>query len=144
VVGFLPDEPVDCDGVSIHGRSGFAAIYVTSLDRHRGIAGTNRVLVTAVARARNEGMTVAYPRGLPELQELGSGDGPVLMEPVVADIRFSRPGIERVVLLSHEGVPTGKELDLDGARIRIDGRRDQTMYYLVLFGEDSPPSRGAL
>jgi hypothetical protein len=136
-VGFLPDKPLDCDGVRIHGRSGFAAIYVTSLDKDRGIADADQVLITAVARARNEGMLFRSGTGLPELEDVGSEDQPILMEPVAADIVFSRPDIQEVVLLDHEGVPTRQRLDHEGATIRIDGRRDQTMYYLVRFGEAS-------
>ena len=134
-VGFLPDAPLDCDGLWIHGRSGFAAIYVSSIGRDRGIADADQVLITAVARARDAGVRFRASTGTPELEMLGSADQPILMEPVIADVRFARSDIEEVVVLDHEGVPTSERLDHEDATIRIDGRRDRTMYYLVRFGD---------
>ena len=83
-----------------------------------------------MARARNTGMRVF--RGVFLIDR---GHAPILLEPVRARIRFSRrkdPG--RVILLDHNGVPTGQTRPLTNGTFEIDGARDRTPYYLVRFG----------
>ncbi|HMO50665.1 MAG TPA: hypothetical protein PKA21_06020 [Kiritimatiellia bacterium] len=125
VVGFAAGQRHRLGDIWIEPDSRFAAIYVTALGRRETLADASRVLVTAIARARNTGMRILDDEIL-----LDAGKGPLLMEPVKARIGSKRTP-KRVVLLGHDGVPTNKAIPVRDGVFEIDGARDRTCYYLI-------------
>jgi hypothetical protein len=91
---------------------------------------SNDLLVVAIARARNTDMKVFGDERI-----LERGHGPVVMEPVKAEISVRRRGVPTVQLLDHSGRKTGKMLPVTDGRFQIDGARDRTCYYLVSYAE---------
>jgi hypothetical protein len=129
VVGFAAEKRCDLGTVTIAPQSRFGAIYVTAQEQDGDVDSSRNLLVVAVARARNTGMKL----NAEENQLLERGQAPVRMEPVVASIRIDRPGTPKVILLDHDGRPTGRTLDVQGGSFTIDGTRDKTPYYLVTY-----------
>lgn len=127
VVGFADGQVCDLGGVIIAPQSRFAAIYLTPIDRDGTISSAKELLLVALARARNTGMKFT-PAG-DELLE--RGQGPVLLEPVKANLRLGGRQIRSVELLDHDGCRTGKTLPVTGHSFTIDGAVDQTPYYLI-------------
>jgi hypothetical protein len=129
VVGFAPGQSFQLGEVTITPESRFAAIYVTAPDKDGRVATARQWLITAMARARNTGMKFSPGGG--ELLERGRG--PILLEPVKATFKLSRPGAARVHVLDQEGRRTEKTLPATDGAFTIDGARDRTPYYLVEF-----------
>ena len=128
VVGFARDRSFPLDDVTITPQSNFAAIYVTAPDSDSSITTSNRLLVVALARARNTGMKFSVTGD----ELLDKGTSPVLMEPVKAVIQINRPGVPEVILLDHDGRRTEKKLPVVNGRFTLDGATDHTPYYEVV------------
>ncbi len=75
--GFKPASPVRLGNVELELDSAFAVVIVTSLDE-RPIAGSKRLLVSALGNAVNTGMTVSPGRN--RIENIGTS--PVLVEPI--------------------------------------------------------------
>lgn len=129
VVGFAAGSNCDLGEVHVAPASPFAAIYVTALEPDKDVATSDKLLITAIARARNTGQKLNDA----ENQLLAPGEAPILMEPVQATINLRRKGTPHVTLLDHDGLPTDATLPVEDGTIRIDTGRDRTMYYLVSF-----------
>jgi len=127
VVGFASDVECQLDQVTVTPKCRFSAIYVTAREPDKDITSSRRLLVAAVARARNTGMKF----NAAEDEVLERGAGPVLMEPVKARIEIRKGGRARVFLLDHDGRRTDQTLPVSGGAFEIDGARDKTPYYLV-------------
>lgn len=128
VVGFARDRSFQLGDVSIAPQSDFASIYVTALESDGDIATSQRLLVVALARARNTGMKFSVTGD--ELLE--KGKSPIRMEPVKAVIQINRPGKLEVTLLDHDGRRTNRKLPVVDGRFVLDGTTDQTPYYEVV------------
>ena len=126
VVGFARGRSYTLGDVSIESDSRFAAIYVTAQKRDETIATAGKILITAIARARNTDMKIFADTVL-----LDKGKGPVLMEPVKAKIQLKRAGTPTVRLLDHDGAATDKTVPVQDGSFTIDGTRDKTCYYVV-------------
>jgi hypothetical protein len=129
VVGFAEGKALELGGVTIEPRSRFAAIYITAQAKGETIASARKLLVVAIARARNTGMRLSAA----EDAVLDRGGPPVLMEPVKATISLGRPGAPTVLLLDHDGLPTDRTIPVREGTFTIDGARDRTPYYLVRY-----------
>jgi hypothetical protein len=129
VVGFAPGQAFELRDVSIRPESRFAAVYVTAHDRGGSLASSKKLLVVAMARARNTGMRL----NAEENQVVSRGTGPILLEPIKAGITLRRPGTARVTLLDHDGRRTGRSIPVTNGSLHIDGEADKTPYYLVEF-----------
>jgi hypothetical protein len=129
VVGFVKDQTCQLGEVAITPESRFAAIYVTAREKDGRVATSRQLLVTALARTRNTGMKFSLAGD--ELLE--KGRGPILLEPVKAAIKLSRPSAARVFVLDQEGRRTEQTLSVMNGEFTIDGARDRTPYYLVEF-----------
>jgi hypothetical protein len=129
VIGFAQGQTCQFGEITITPQSRFAAVYVTAPERDGTVARSKRLLVTAMARARNSGMKLS-PAG-DELLE--KGKGPVLMEPVKASFKLQRPGQATVFLLDHDGRLTEKMLPVIDGAFTLDGARDRTPYYLIRY-----------
>ncbi len=115
--------------MTIEPQSRFGAIYVTAREPDQTIASSPQLLIVAMARARNTGMKFS-PDGK---RLLAPGQPPILMEPVKATIAISRPRPARVLALDQDGVPTKQTLPVADGRFVIDGAKERTPYYLVVF-----------
>ena len=133
VVGFARGVSADLSQCQITPESNFGAIYLTAQSPKGTLAEDKGVLIAAISRARNQDTVVAgdvlmFSKGS---GEWGRPKGPVVMEPVVANITFKRPGTPTIHILDHNGVRTGKTVPLENGTFRMDTGRDQTPYYLV-------------
>jgi hypothetical protein len=128
VIGFAAGERCELGEVVITSRSPFAAIYVTAKDKGADVRTAPVLLVTTVARARNTGAKTVLGRFL-----AARGQGPVLMEPVVAEIRLRRQGTSRVTVLDHDGCRTAVQVPVTDGTFVADGAAYRTAYYEVQF-----------
>ncbi len=126
VVGFAAGQACVLGSVTIEPKSRFVAVYVTAKEPDRTVETSKKLLVVAVARARNSGMKVFNDDRI-----LDKGKPPVVMEPVRARIAVRKGGAPKVTALDHNGRRTDRVLPAEGGAFEIDGARDKTPYYLV-------------
>lgn len=132
VVGFAAGKTLEFRDVSLTVSTPFAVVLVSSMDKTEGIAGANRLLVTAQARGRNAGMK--YGPGNARL--LDKGRAPVWLEPVEATITLKRRGSATVHALDHLGGMTDQTVSVEKRGTDatfVIGEAYRTMYYLVQF-----------
>jgi hypothetical protein len=128
VVGFARGQRCALGNVTIEPKCHFAAIYVTAKEKDRTIATSKRILVVAIARARNTGMKVLHNERI-----LDAGKPPVVMEPVHARIELKKAGKATVMALDHNGRRTESTVPVENGAFEIKGSRDRTCYYLVSY-----------
>jgi hypothetical protein len=106
VAGFVGDTtPIDLGDLRIEVKTPFAVVVVSSLTSHP-IKDSTRLLVTAVARAEQAGMTY---RNFLKRELRSYGRPPILMEPVAVTMSFPkswRPGNVFVSSLAADGART--------------------------------------
>jgi len=129
VVGFHEGQRCTLGEVTITPQCPFGAIYVTAQEPDKDIATSKKLLITAIARARNTGMKFNDAGD----SLLDRGKPPILMEPMRARISVSKAGTAKLYLLDHDGLRTGATLPLTNGAFVIDGARDKTPYYLLEF-----------
>ena len=127
VVGFAQGQACQLGEVTITPQSRFAAIYVSAPNKDGKVASSKRLLVTALGRARNTGMKFSVSGS----ELLDKGKGPVLMEPVKANITIAGRRITEVRLLDHDGRRTERTVPATNGQFALDGAREQTPYYEV-------------
>jgi len=129
VVGFAAGQVCRLGEVTITPQSPFAAIYVTAREPDKDLRTSKKLLLTALARARNTGMQFNDAgNGL-----LNRGQAPILLESVKATIMIQKPGTPQLVPLDHDGLRTARTLPIQNGSFTIDSARDQTPYYLIEF-----------
>jgi len=129
VVGFAENQSQPLGEVELTLQCPFAALYVTALGQDEDISNAKKLLVVALARARNTGMKLNDA----EDKVLEKGAGPVLMEPVRARIKLARSGAPTVHVLDHDGRRTGRTLEVRDKGFTLEGAKDRTPYYLVTY-----------
>jgi hypothetical protein len=129
VVGFSKDQTFELGNVMIQPKNYFSAIYLTAKESDKDISSSKKIIVVAIARARNTGMKLNES----EDQILDRGESPILMEPVRAKITLKRLGLPKVYLLDHDGLRTPQTLPVQNNTFEIDGNRDKTCYYLITY-----------
>jgi hypothetical protein len=129
VVGFAQGQVCRRGAVTITPESPIAAIYVTAQEPDKNIRSSKKLLITAIARARNAGMKFNDAGN----SLLDRGKPPILMEPVKATITVTRPGTPKLIVLDHDGLRTPTTLAVRDGAFTIDGARDKTPYYVVEF-----------
>ncbi len=132
-VGFAEGQTLTLTDCTISPRSRYGAIYLSARSPSGALKSDQAVLVTAIARARNKGMIVlddAYLMSRGEIRNHRPA-GPVVMEPVVAEIALKRGGAPTLHILDHGGVKTGKTIPVVNGRFTLDTGRDATPYYLL-------------
>jgi hypothetical protein len=129
VVGFSKDQTFELGNVTIQPKNRFSAIYLTAREPDKDISSSKKVLVVAIARARNTGMKLNES----EDQILDSGESPILLEPVIAKITLKRPDTPEVYLLDHDGLRTSQSIPVQDNTFEINGYRDKTCYYLITY-----------
>lgn len=133
VIGYAGGKTIELADVSIApvGTSPFK-IYVTSLDREKGIADAKRLLITAFGRDANTGQVTDQFADRP----LENGAEPLLLEPVQATITI-KGAIKTVRALDHSGRLKDDAPLLtmtrvgDGTTFQLDGQVGKAVYYLV-------------
>jgi hypothetical protein len=128
VVGFAQGHACQLGNIAIRSDCRYAAIYVTAQEMDRDLEDSKKLLIVAVARARNTGMKIYNDDRL-----LQRGSSPVLMEPVKASFALTGTKPATVHVLDHSGRRTNRCLPVEDNRFEIDGTRDKTCYYLVTF-----------
>lgn len=128
VVGFARGRTCKLGDVTITPQCRFGAIYVTAPGPDESIRTAKRLLVVAIARARNTDMKF----NADEDEILERGKGPILMEPVKTTVAVSGRRIEKVNVLDHDGRRTDRTLPTDDGQFTIDGAVDETMYYEIV------------
>lgn len=128
VVGFAKGISHKLGEVSIKTLSRFGALYVTSNSKKGTIATDKSLLIVAVARAHNSGMQ-HDAKGRMSSQ----GKGPILMEPVKAEIEIKRSGNPTVYICDHDGKRTDKTISIKNGSFTIDGARTKTVYYEIVY-----------
>jgi len=126
-VGFCSGLKHDLNDMMISSDNEFAIVLATSLGKETSIYESQKILITTLARARNTGMK--YNEDKSELLEVG--EAPTLMEPVVAQITIKGKKGFRVFPLDHVGKKTGSEIKVKGGKFILDGRLNETIYYLI-------------
>jgi hypothetical protein len=128
VVGFAQGKACALGEVTIQLECRFAAIYVTAQDSASSLRDAKKIVVVAMARARNTGMKIDEETAT----MLEKGQAPVLLEGVRATITLKRRGgTPRVIALDQDGRRTPNAIAIAGGRFTIDGTRDKTPYYLI-------------
>lgn len=129
VVGFAEGQACRLGEITITSQCAFGAIYVTAQEPNKDLSVSKKLLITALARARNTSM--AFNETGDSL--LDRGKSPILMEPVKATITLAKPGTAKLFLLDHDGLRTQTTLPVQNGVFTIDGARDKTPYYLLEF-----------
>ena len=136
VVGYAGGRAHELGGVSIRFENPFAIVYVTALDKDAAVASGKRLLITAMARMVDKGTVFDTFSGQP-IDNPNANVGPLVIEPVKAEVVLARPGAIRVTPLDHEGrlrestdaVPVER---IGGShRLTLDGAKHKAIYYLV-------------
>lgn len=124
-IGSAGSRDVALDGVTATIKTPFVSLLITSLD-DKPVAQSRHILITALARDKQTG--ARYSSDGKTLEAVGTA--PLLLEPVVATLKFStRPA--RVIPLDHYGVPMNQAVPVaaDGS-FTIDGTY-RAYYYEV-------------
>jgi hypothetical protein len=126
VVGFAQGQTIRLGNITIRPKSQFAAIYITAKEKDKDLSSSAKLLVVALARARNTGMKIFRNTRL-----LSKGSSPVLMEPVHAEITVNRSGSPKVIALDHDGRKTDVTVPISNSTFEINGARYKTIYYEI-------------
>ena len=125
VVGFAPHRMFPLGAATISIDNDFAVVFVTSLDRTKDIATAKSLLITAVARQRNTGMTLVGNK----LTDIGHP--PIQLEGVRAHLSIDRGAMPIVTVLDMDGRRTKRTIPTTGTEISIDGAKEETIYWLL-------------
>jgi len=128
-IGFTGGKTLNFKDFEMTVDTPFSVVLATALGKQESIDTGKNILITAIARAVNSGMT--YNSGRTEL--LTTGEAPILMEPVDLTIKLNSKRRPTVYILDHVGRRTGKTLPVKGNEITINGTINQTIYYELTF-----------
>lgn len=129
-VGFMKNKTVELGEWQIETENPFAVILITDLSEKGDLQSSDKILVTAVARARNSGMEYEYSENKTILKS--EGDKPLLLEPVKATISAKNLKNFEVLVLDHDGLITGRKVPVQEGNFTIDGAEFITLYYLII------------
>ena len=82
-----------------------------------------------MARQSNTGFTYFTP----DNRVINNGRPPILLEPVKATVSVAGQEIEAVNVLDHDGRRTDRTLPVTEGRFTLDGTKDKTIYYEIVF-----------
>jgi len=130
IIGFVQNEKVSLGNWQIETENPFAVILITDLSEKGDLQSSDKILVTAVARARNSGMEYEYSENKTILKS--EGDKPLLLESVNAKISSKNLKNFEVLVLDHDGLITGGKVPVQEGNFTIDGAEYKTLYYLII------------
>jgi hypothetical protein len=125
VIGFAGGRKIELPAVTVEIATPFVSLIFTPLD-DRPLAASRNVLITAMARDRQDGTEYDGER----TRLLRAGTPPLFLEPVRARIAFAGDAPQAVEALDIHGVPTGRRIPVEAGAFAIDGRY-QACYYQV-------------
>lgn len=129
LIGFAPNKKFTLGNVRIQTPNEFAVILVTSLEKEKSIDQAKRILITTIARAHNTGMKFNTEKT--ELMEVGTS--PILMEPVNVTLQIDTGKKGTVYVLDHVGSRTGETISIKNGKLVLDGKKQKTIYYEIIF-----------
>ncbi|WP_372948244.1 hypothetical protein [Mariniphaga sp.] len=130
IIGFAQNEKVNLGDWQIETDNPFAVILITELSEKGNLQSSDKILVTAVARAKNTGMEYEHSENKTILKS--EGDKPLLLEPVNAKISSKNLKNFEVLVLDHDGLITGRKVPVQEGNFTIDGAEYKTLYYLII------------
>ena len=134
-IGYLSGSPIQLSNLRIQATTDFAAIHVVPLD-NLPINTSQKLLLTAAGRIANTNMDPAPPRALAEYTFQSWGTGPVLLEPIQAQITLSLPSTVyaiRVYRLDERGNPTAEiPVQKSGSNFTFSIGSHNTLWYGII------------
>jgi len=130
-VGFAQGKRLNFANLNIEPVTPYASILITAADPKANLADAQRVLISAIARNSNKGFRILT---LDNRTIVDNGSAPIMLEPVKAEVTFTRRKIAQVNVLDQDGRLSGRTLRVTDGRFTIDSAKDQTIYYEVVFG----------
>ena len=129
LVGFAGGKTVTLGDTNISLVSPYASIILTSLRKNATLKTTDSALRTVIARNCNSNFSYLTL----DNRVMNNGGPPILLEPVQATITINDRRIAVVNILDADGKLTGKALPVTHGAFTVDGTKDKTMYYQVVF-----------
>jgi hypothetical protein len=129
VVGFTGGKEQMLGDFKIKIDTSFALLFMTAADRKEDLTNCKRALIAVLARQTNTGFTYFAP----DKRVLKNGGPPILLEPVKATVSIAGRSIEAVNVLDHDGRRTSRTLVVTDGQFTLDGVKDKTIYYEVVF-----------
>lgn len=126
-VGFKSKDPINLSGLEINLQTNFGIVLLTSLEDNKTLNETKSILVCTMARIKNSGMVISGD------ELVDQGESPLLIEPVIVELKFNKRACFKVNILDHVGKRSGKTLNSDMNKIILDGRVTKTYYYEIIF-----------
>lgn len=124
--GFTGRKQFNFNDLTIAAKSDYSVILATAQGQKNSLANDNKIILMAMARTHNTGMNID--------QDLivSAGRGPMILEPVKAEIHFKRQPT-RITVLDHDGQKTKQTYTANDGKFQLDTGRDKSPYYLVEF-----------
>jgi hypothetical protein len=107
----------------------FSVVLFSSLEPGKSLQESSRILITTMARSRNTGME--FNEDKTEIVKVGTE--PILLEPVIAKVKYMKEGDPVIHVLDHSGNRTGKTIEHENGSFLLDGRVHKTMYYEMVY-----------
>ncbi len=127
MIGFLNNKIINLGEVQLQTDNEFAVILLTSLDKDKSIMGSNKILLTTMARAKNSGMK--FNENHTEL--LSIGEAPILLEPIKLIMSINRKSKPKITVLDHLGRKTMKSINKVKGKWVFDSSETEAIYYLI-------------
>ena len=131
-VGFAGGKHLVLGATEITPATAYAAILITAADLKKNLGNDKRALIYAMARNANSGFRILT---LDNRTIVDNGKAPIVLEPVQAEIAFTRRKIAQVNVLDHDGRVTGRTLPVADGKFSLDTGRDKAIYYEVVFAD---------
>ena len=129
VVGFAGGKTLTLGDVTMSVASPYASIFLTAQEKGATLATAKSALLSAVARSAN----TDFKYFALDSKTIDNGKAPILLEPVKATIAMAGRKVAAVNVLDHDGRRTGRTIAVQNGQFTIDGAKDKTLYYEVVF-----------
>jgi hypothetical protein len=134
-IGYLSGSSIQLSNLRIQATTDFAAIHVVPMD-NLPIMSSRKLLLTAAGRVANTNMNPAPPRTLAEYTFQSWGTGPVILQPIQAQITLSLPPSVytiRVYRLDERGNPTTEiPVQKSGSNFTFNIGSHNTLWYGII------------
>jgi hypothetical protein len=128
-VGFAAGKSLAFGDITIKAATKYASILVTAESPKGLLSKDQRVLISAVARNSNKGFRILTLDGKTIVD---NGTAPIMLEPVQAELSFSKRKVKQVNVLDQDGKRTNRTVPVKNGAFTIDTGRDMTLYYEVV------------
>jgi hypothetical protein len=129
VVGFAGGKTIALGDVTMSVASPYVSIFLTAQEKGATLATAKSALLSAVARSAN----TDFKYFVLDNKTIDNGKAPILLEPVKATIAMAGRKVAAVNVLDHDGRRTGRTIAVQNGQFTIDGAKDKTLYYEVVF-----------